>query len=110
MPLAIRDVGLARLHAREHVDQPGAALLELGGCLGERGSTRVELPGARVEPLKARFLVAHVTRAPRQLGLLLRELGRALTDTRLTGRKPRRRLVELFLPGSGRALALVDGG
>src|SRR4051794_20380861 len=110
MSLAIRDVGLTRFHAREHVDQPGAALLELGGCLGERGSTRVELPGARVEPVKARFMVAQVTRAPRQLRFLLRELRRALADSRFTGCETRSELVELFLPRSCRAFALVDGG
>src|SRR4051794_30103049 len=110
MPLAVRDVGLARLDTREHVDQPGAALLELGGRLRERRSTRVELLGTRFEPREARFVVAHVTRAPRQLGLLLRELCRALADATLAGHEARGRLVELFLPGSGRALALVNRG
>ena len=61
MPLAIRDVGFARFHPREHLGQAGAALFQLRGRLLERGSALVELLGTRFEPREARFLLANLT-------------------------------------------------
>ena len=110
MALAISDVDLSHLDARERFRQPRAALLEVGCRALERERTLVQLLRALVDLREPSLSLAHVTDAARELRLLDGELRGAFAQPLLAGRVPHGRFLELLVAGLVRALAFFGGG